>query len=528
LQLLERWSLDTETGDVSELAGLAENDPIWPHVTSSSETRLGTPCPHFAECFVTRLRRDAEASRLIIVNHHLFFADLALRGPHPGSVLPDYDAVVFDEAHRLEDVASLYFGTRVSRARCDRLERDLERAIVTDPLGPGRRVVDLLQGAFGHFWEVLRANVRGGEPRLTLERDFWIGGAQQAYFGVDQALEGVAAFLQTSSVTDDERIRQEVAELLSRRLSTLRDELATIVDGASGSVIWLDVAPMALSSTPVDLSSVLQDRLFERVPSVVLTSATLATTARPKSIDAGSSSPFAYIRRRLGLVDAVATSELIVESPFDFEQNALLYTPSDLPPAGTPGFLETAADRVLELVKLTDGGAFVLTTSLKSMRGLHQLLQTRLDQRPLFVQGQAPKQALISAFRAAGDAVLVATQSFWEGVDVPGQALRLVVLEKLPFFVPSDPIVKARSLAIERDGGNPFMELFVPGAAIALKQGFGRLIRSKSDVGVVALFDERVHTRGYGQRLLAALPPARRTASLDEVAAFWARATATS
>jgi ATP-dependent DNA helicase DinG len=194
--------------------------------------------------------------------------------------------------------------------------------------------------------------------------------------------------------------------------------------------------------------------------------------------------------------------ELLLDSPFDFRKNSLLYTPADLPPPGSHEFLEVAAARVVDLVSVTDGGAFVLTTSLRAMAKIHELLAARLGGRRLFLQGQAPKQALISAFRAAGDAVLVATQSFWEGVDVPGRALRLVVLEKLPFFVPTDPIVRARSLAIERDGGNPFMDLFVPSAALALKQGFGRLIRTQRDVGIVALLDERVHKKIYAKLLL--------------------------
>ena len=256
---------------------------------------------------------------------------------------------------------------------------------------------------------------------------------------------------------------------------------------------------------------------------LILPSATLSTMARgtERAREVAPSGSFSYVRRRLGLVDAQRAEELIVESPFDFRANAVLYTPKDLPPARAPVFLEKAAERVVELLQLTDGGAFVLTTSLTSMKTLHRLLEGRMGQRRLLLQGSAPKQALLSAFRAAGDAVLVATQSFWEGVDVPGRALRLVVLEKLPFSVPTDPIVKARALAIESQGGNAFMELFVPGAAIALKQGFGRLIRTRQDAGIVALLDERVHTKGYARHLLRALPPVRRLDQLDDVRSFW-------
>jgi ATP-dependent DNA helicase DinG len=257
------------------------------------------------------------------------------------------------------------------------------------------------------------------------------------------------------------------------------------------------------------------------IPSVILTSATLTTSTRNAEAAEAKSGPFSYIRRRFGISDELAVEEVMVDSPFDFQRNALLYTPKDLPPARSASFIDKAATRVSELVAMTEGGTLVLTTSLASMRMLHEKLRGRVGSRLLFLQGQAPKQALLSAFRAAGDAVLVATQSFWEGVDIPGRALRLVVLEKLPFSVPTDPIVKARALAIERDGGNAFMELFVPGAAISLKQGFGRLIRTRDDSGVVALLDERVHTKPYCRRLLRALPPVARTNELDDVARFW-------
>lgn len=523
LEILDTWAQQSLTGDISELAGISESDPVWSHVTSSSETRIGAPCEHFSECFVTQLRRDAEAAQLLIVNHHLFFADLALRGPHPGSVLPAYDAVVFDEAHRIEDVASLFFGVRVSKGRTDRLVRDLERGLTVGALTPGGRSVELLGGALSHFWELARRLADGTEPRVTLERDVWVGELEQSFFGVDQALEGVAAFLQTPLAEHEQSLPREVSELLGRRLIGLRDDLSSIVDGAAGRVTWLDTAPLALSSTPVDLSSILQDRVFESIPSVVLTSATLATHRGVGTGADETAGPFAYVRRRLGLSQELDVQELLLDSPFDFANNALLYTPTDLPRPGSGAFYEAAAQRVVELVELSHGGAFVLTTSLKSMAKIHALLGPRLGFRRLFLQGQAPKQALLSAFRAAQDAVLVATQSFWEGVDVPGHALRLVVLEKLPFFVPTDPIVKARSLAIERDGGNAFMELFVPGAALSLKQGFGRLIRTQRDVGVVALLDERVHTKSYAKLLLQSLPPARRTNEMSDVRAFWKR-----
>jgi ATP-dependent DNA helicase DinG len=228
------------------------------------------------------------------------------------------------------------------------------------------------------------------------------------------------------------------------------------------------------------------------------------------------------VRSRLGLTgEGLVVDELVVESSFDFAKQALLYTPRDLPAPASPAFNERASARIAELVGIVGGGCFVLTTSLRSMRAFHAELRRRLPHHRLLLQGDAPKATLLGAFRAAGDAVLVATQSFWEGVDVPGRALRLVVLEKVPFLVPSDPVVRARSAVLESEGKNPFMELHVPAAAIALKQGFGRLIRTSRDSGIVALLDERVHRRGYGKRLLEALPPAARTDDLGEVRRFW-------
>lgn len=543
LGVLDRWVSETETGELSELAGLGEDDPVWSHVTSSSETRIGSSCQHYEACFVTQMRREAETARLIVVNHHLFFADLALRGPHPARVLPDYDAVIFDEAHQIEDVASLFFGARVSKLRTTRLAADVGRLI--GDVGMSSNVADSLQRSCERFWEQLGRQQHDGVPRVTLEHDVWRGALEDAYFALDGALDGALGLLKGLLLEPDllrsreqeglpgfesesrragVRDKREIVELLTRRTTALRDQLATIVDGGPGMVTWLEVPPLALSSTPVDLAPALDERVFSSIPAVVLTSATLTTAGSSSETPNNSSDhkPFRYVRQRVGLDERFEAEELTVESPFDFPNKAVLYTPRDLPPARSAAFLDHAAERVAALVRITGGGAFVLTTSIASMKRLHRLLGDRLGGRPLFLQGQAPKQALVAAFKASGDAVLVATQSFWEGVDVPGRALRLVVLEKLPFAVPTDPIIRARALAIERAQGNPFMDLFVPGAAIALKQGFGRLIRTRDDAGIVALLDERVHTKSYCRRLLRALPPVRRTHELSELETFWA------
>jgi ATP-dependent DNA helicase DinG len=553
LRTLKAWVEQTESGDLAELATLPEDDPLRLEVASSSETRVGPPCPHYDTCFVTRMKREAEAAQLIVVNHHLFFADIALRGPHPARVLPDYEAVVFDEAHQIEDVATDFFSLRVSNVRVARLLGDVTRllgaAVGNEPLfagGSGQGVVDAAHAASDAFFRELAKLARVEEGRIALERDIWVGELERAFHTLDSALEGVSGLATSQSARlasarhAGQRAAGEALSLVERRADELREALSTIVSGGRGRVVWLEILPrrISLSSTPVDLAILLRERVFERVPAVVLTSATLATSGAPKSngselpaavesrISDGSkasskASPFAYVRSRLGLSDEVGRmQEVVVSSPFDFARQALFYTPRDLPAPGSLAFYDAAAARIAELLRITEGGCFVLTTSLKSMRELHRRLLRERGRLPLMIQGEAPKAALIARFRSEQNAVLVATSGFWEGVDVPGRALRLVVLEKIPFAVPTDPVVSARSRALEEEGENAFMKLHVPMAAISLKQGFGRLIRTRRDVGIVALLDDRVH-KSYGARLLTALPKARRTSELSNVASFW-------
>lgn len=557
IDVLTRFLDESESGDFAEIAGMSEDDPLRGEVASSSETRLGISCRYYDECFVTRMRREAEQARIVVVNHHLFFADLALRGPHPGRVLPDYDAVIFDEAHQLEEIATEFFGMRVSRRRFDRLLADTERALraagAVDPLFGGDSAlisvsaVEVSADAF--FRELSRAASQG--ERVTLERDLFSGDVAAAWHALDAALEALSAAtemargrLATPSLRGPRSVSTlpEALELAARRSEDARAALSQVVEGARGRVTWLERAGqnVTLASSPIDLSLLFRERIFETVPAVILTSATLSTAGgssplrRPSSEDSDSqragvassiTSSFAYFRARYGVADErISISELVVPSPFDFEHNALLYTPRDLPAPNAPEFTEMAAQRVAELVEITGGGAFVLTTSHRTLQVLSRLLPPKLAGKRLLVQGSRPKAILTQAFRADGNAVLLATQSFWEGVDVPGRALRLVVLEKIPFAVPTDPVLVARSRELEATGESPFMELSVPAAAIALKQGFGRLIRTQNDVGIVALLDERVHRKGYGKLILSALPPARRTNELQDVRDFWRQA----
>jgi ATP-dependent DNA helicase DinG len=516
---IEAWMRQTESGDRAELSDLPEDSRVWLSVASSSETRIGTGCEHHGRCFITRMRQEAEDAQIIVVNHHLFLADLALRtGPRGGraSVIPAYDAVIFDEAHQVDDIATDFFGTRVSSAKVESLLRDAEltlakvNALEALSSGPVRGTLEQAREASKSFFALLAsASAAAGEGRKTLGEDSLGPDVRDAHMALDlrlQALEAIAL------------IRgEEAIQMLGHRAGELRDSLRNILrgtrvdeDGEIGDIVrWVDVRSrsVSLGASPVDVGTALRASLFDRVPTVVSTSATLAT--------AGA---FHFARSRIGAPPG--TIELLVPSPFDFASRAALYLPDDLPEPNDPRFTEQAADRIAELVYVTGGGAFVLCTSTRAMKAIHASLQKRIS-LPLMMQGERPKHMLLSKFRTSGKAVLVATMSFWEGVDVPGWALRLVILDKIPFAPPDDPVIAARCARMDRDGGNGFTQYSVPSAAMTLKQGFGRLIRSQKDAGIVSILDRRIVKKGYGKSLLASLPPARRVNDLDELKAFW-------
>ncbi len=522
LPLVERWARDTETGDLAELASLPESDPVLRAIGSSSDTRIGTGCDHFERCFVTQARREADEARLVVVNHHLFFADLAVRlsaskrGFQGASVLPPFDAVVFDEAHQLEDVATTFFGVQLSLTALEALLRDARRALHDAALlgsGTAERLLAVAETAGEAFFAELRQHlprVDGLEGRVPLDPALFSGPLQGMTAALDDALGALGASLSTAATS--EPLRQAAS-----RAERLRADLAVLSSPTSAQVTWAEVrgARVRVGASPIELGDLLREHVFERGGPVVLASATLTTGGGA----AGRS--FGYVRARLGLGPGarVPIEEEVVESPFDYAESALLYTPSDLPEPSDPAFAASASERTAELVELTGGGAFVLCTSVRAMEAMAGRLRRRLPLR-VMVQGEAPKGQLVARFRADGDAVLVATMSFWEGIDVPGRALRLVVIDKLPFAVPTDPLFAARSRALEAEGGNPFRDLALPMAALTLKQGFGRLIRSRADRGVVAILDRRVSTKGYGRALVSSLPPAKRATSLDDVRAF--------
>ncbi len=535
LPVVEAWARETETGDLSELARLGEDDPILFEIMSSSDTRIGSSCEHFERCLVTRMRREADQANVLIVNHHVFFADVALKastekdGRGATGVLGRFDAVVFDEAHRIEEIATDFFGVRISSSRVKAMLRDCERTFtlrgLADSLRPrddGLSLVADVGRAADALFEQLReersrgATREGGETRVALERGSFAGMLLERWLALDTALEVLAGFIETRAASED-------LELLRRRAERLRTDVARVADPATTSVAWVELGARSTSfgASFVDVAPFLRTHVYRKLGGVVLTSATLSSTDTGGGADAAAS--FSFLRARLGIDELdVPVEELAVGSPFDHREKCLLYLPTDLPDVTSADFVARAGERIEALIRLTGGGAFVLTTSARAMTSFGALLRKAGVAR-VMVQGEAPKSHLLTAFRAHRNATLVATMSFWEGVDVPGDALRLVVIDRIPFSVPTEPVTVARCEALEARGLNPFLTYSVPSAAITLKQGFGRLIRTASDTGIVACLDRRLVTKSYGARILSTLPPAKRASTIDEVSTFVAR-----
>jgi len=523
---IRAWLDDTATGDRADLDGLPDDSAVWRDVASSPETRIGPRCGYFERCFATAMRRRAAEAQIVIANHHLFFADLALRSRWPDAqVLPPHEVVIFDEAHQIEEIASELFGLRVSSPRLYALARDLSRVAGLADADRAASLGSRLQACAASLADVLRARLPDPRPgseevRLPVPDDLWSGPALARYHELDTALEEAATWL--TRLTDDPTndgggVPAALAPALGhlgRRAGALRDELGRLVDaGGRDHVRWLSASGRGISlhASPIDVAPALGRALDLSPGAAVFTSATLTV--------AGS---FDYLRQRVGLGEAAA--EATYPSPFRYDRQALLYLATDLPEPREEGFAAAAADRAAALCAVTGGRALLLFTSFRNLRIAEARLRAT-SSFPLLVQGQRPRPALLAALREHVGSVLLASQSFWEGVDVPGEALSLVVMDKIPFAAPDDPLIAARSERIRGDGGDPFTGYQLPRAALALKQGFGRLIRSRGDRGIVAVLDGRIARRWYGGTLLASLPAGcPRTESLDDVAAFWSRA----
>jgi ATP-dependent DNA helicase DinG len=517
---IAEWEQTTETGDRAELSGLPESSALWAKLDARSDACLGSTCPDYRRCFITEMRRKALESDIIIVNHHLFFADLAVRreasGAPDAGILPEAAAVVFDEAHELEEVASSYFGLSVSNIRFEELARDTE-TMLRGKEGAGNLpgVTQQLRERARLFFSSLPMAGDGRQP--FTQREEFLENAGDLYLGVTSTLRRLEAEIDNIKNIDE-------APGLRKRITRLRSELEFLLESnAANTVYWLErrvygsaekktFAPRAgvrttfLQATPIDVSELLAELVFETIPTVVLTSATL-------TVQGG----FEHMRRRLGLREA---RELVVPSHFRYGEQALLYLPPEMPDPRDPDFPQAAARCIQRVLEITRGRAFCLFTSYSQMRDLYERLLPVLD-FPILLHGNAPRKALLDEFRSTPNAVLFGTSSFWQGVDVQGEALSCVIIDRLPFAVPNDPVVQARMKVIEEAGGKPFFEYQVPEAVLTLKQGFGRLIRSLEDRGVLVLLDPRIRRQRYGQTFLQSLPPYRMTTTITDVEKFF-------
>ncbi len=501
-QIIREWEKTTETGDRAEIRKLPESSTAWAKVDARAETCTGQKCPQFERCFITQMHQKAHESDLIIVNHHLFFADLAVKGEERGAIIPDYGAVIFDEAHEVEDTAGQYFGSGVSSAQIEDLARDTASLAHRKQFGSEEldRTLTTLGDKAAHFFALFGG--MEGRSGFTSHQAF-IEKHDETYRNLLYALELVGLQLEVLKAAPEESI------LLVARARDIAHRLEFWMEGSDKRfVYWIERRGRRtfLQATPIDVSTLLDERLFDRVDSVILTSATLAV--------AGG---FDYTQQRLGL--RAARTE-IVPSPFQYRKQTLLYVPQHLPDPRSPAFTAAAADEIVELLYLSRGRAFVLFTSYQQMRLIYDRVSMEVHFQTL-LQGTGPRSALLEEFRSTPNAVLFATSSFWQGVDVPGDQLSCVIIDKLPFAVPSDPVVQARIAAIKEEGGDAFNSFQVPQAAIALKQGFGRLIRSKTDRGVLALLDNRITKTRYGQIFFDSLPDYGFTMKREDVARFF-------
>jgi ATP-dependent DNA helicase DinG len=528
IPVLDQWARTTETGDRAELRDVPEDLPLWKEIAADADTCLGTECPRYGDCFVTLMRQRAAESDVVIVNHHLLCADAAVRQSAYGEVIPACPILVIDEAHQLEDVATQYFGVSFSTYRVEELVTDGQRLLNAAAIEPRQgeeisRALTRIADRARVFFSAISLS-RAVPPAATDTRTRYTSDSMAEYMEdglmLAGALEGLEATIALAAGAtaaapappEDEAGAADVREGLAsvqRRAGEMQKALKFVLRADDPDFVYFLESRgrgLFLRAAPIDVSRIVPVQLFDRFRTVVLTSATLAVD--------GS---FEYVRSRLGIR---AAAEIRVPSEFDYARQALLYLPRRMPAPKAPGFAEAVARETIELVKRSRGRAFVLFTSYAMLRTVQRFVEMAIPY-PILVQGSAPRSALIERFRSTPHAVLLATSSFWQGVDVVGDALSCVIVDRLPFASPGDPVTAARIDAIGNNGGRPFDDYQVPLAILALQQGLGRLIRHRTDRGVLAVLDPRLRTMGYGRRFLASLPPAPVTQDLDAVARFF-------
>ncbi|HUN67241.1 MAG TPA: ATP-dependent DNA helicase, partial [Burkholderiales bacterium] len=511
LRLIERFAASSLTGDRADLAEVPEDAPVWQQATSTRENCLGQDCPKYKDCFVMRARKNALAADVVVVNHHLFFADVALRDEGISELLPSCNTVIFDEAHQLPETARLFFGEAVSSAQLIELARDARLELRA--AGGASPELDRIASKLDKAARDLRLCFPGEGARSAREnaRLGWKQAMREQGFA--DALEVLARALDAlAKPLGEQAERSEGLGACARRAAEAKALLARVrEEGAANEVRWVEVFghSVRLHVTPLVPAEIFRKQMADHPRAWIFASATLAV-----------GEDFSHFKRELGIEDAAARAW---PSPFEFERQALLYAPRGLPAdPNDPGYTEAVVKAALPVLKASGGRAFLLFTSHRALRRAHECLKDRID-FPLLVQGTGSRSDLLVRFRQLGNAVLLGAASFWEGVDVRGEALSVVLIDKLPFAPPDDPVLAARIEALRAEGGNPFMEFQLPQAVLQLKQGAGRLIRDESDRGVLVLCDPRLYTKAYGRVIRASLPPMKQTRELADVEAFFAR-----
>ncbi len=509
------WAYSTKTGDRAEIPGLPDNYAGWHDLSVSAEACLGARCPFYEDCHVMRVREQAREADLIVVNHHLFFADLAIRDRGHGELLGDYDAVVFDEAHHLEDIATEYFGMNTSIFHFTELSSDIERAMEIEEISNGDVTValnEMTQKAHAFFTVLARGLSPGRYTRDAIVRE---DRKEQIDLAATELKNALAELRSALAFLSD---LGEVKDRLVGRCEDIAREFSFVLGSEDPKYAYLgDVrdSGVFLQAAPIDLGFLLRDKLLDSHESLVFTSATLATGG---TLD--------FFKRRMGMLvgnkPRFEIDEVILSSVFNYEDQCVVYVPHKLPPPNDANFCTNVATIVEYLVNITEGRAFVLFTSYSNLNTVYAELAPKLRETyPVLKQGDKSRTELLADFRSKPGSILFATSSFWEGIDVEGDQLSLVIIDKLPFGNPSDPLLKARLDHLDANGINSFMSLSVPMAALTLKQGFGRLIRSRSDRGVVAILDSRLAHARYGKYFLHTLPPAPVVWTAPAVKHWW-------